>query len=92
LDQEHVWTSQPPALDHCLNASRLAGLIKKYGSCEPHFKLKVLRRMWRDELWFQLEQRRNGIHQYINYYKSDCIALKPKGLSPVEFRSQASNP
>lgn len=66
--------------------------MKKYGGCDPHFKLKVLRRMWRDELRSsRLPRCFAGIHQCVNYYNNDRIPLKLKGLEPAEFRNQASN-
>ncbi len=35
------------------------------------------------------EQLQAGIHQYIHYYNHDRIKLKLKGLSPVQYRTQA---
>ncbi|HVI53684.1 MAG TPA: IS3 family transposase, partial [Luteibacter sp.] len=31
-----------------------------------------------------------GIRRYIHYYNHDRIKLKLKGLSPVQYRTQAS--
>jgi transposase InsO family protein len=36
-----------------------------------------------------IEQLEDGIRQYIRYYNHDRIKLKLKGLSPVQYRTQA---
>ncbi|AMD47193.1 transposase IS150 [Bordetella holmesii F627] len=36
-----------------------------------------------------IEQLQAGIRQYIRYYNHDRIKLKLKGLSPVQYRTQA---
>ena len=36
-----------------------------------------------------LEQLQTGIRQYIHYYNHERIKLKLKGLSPVQYRTQA---
>ena len=36
-----------------------------------------------------LEQLQAGIRQYIHYYNHHRIKLKLKGLSPVQYRTQA---
>lgn len=29
------------------------------------------------------------IHEYIHYYNNECIQVKLKGLSPMEYRAQS---
>lgn len=37
-------------------------------------------------------QLRVGIHRYIRYYNHERIKLRLKGLSPVQYRTQAFGP
>lgn len=39
--------------------------------------------------WQSIEQLKNAIAKYINYYNNERIKLKLKGLSPVQYRTQA---
>ncbi|WP_175144720.1 IS3 family transposase, partial [Achromobacter ruhlandii] len=39
-----------------------------------------------------IEQLQAGIRQYIHYYNHHRIKLKLKGLSPVQYRTQAFGP
>ncbi|NLJ62680.1 MAG: IS3 family transposase, partial [Alcaligenaceae bacterium] len=36
-----------------------------------------------------VEQLKNAIHEYIDYYNHERIKLKLKGLSPVQYRIQS---
>lgn len=36
-----------------------------------------------------IEQLQQGLDQYIHYYNYERISLKLKGLSPVQYRTQA---
>ena len=36
-----------------------------------------------------IEQLQKGLDQYIHYYNHERIKLKLKGLSPVQYRTQA---
>jgi len=38
-----------------------------------------------------LEQLQRGLDRYIHYYNHERIKLKLKGLSPVQYRTQALN-
>ena len=38
--------------------------------------------------WQSIEQLKNAIAKYINYYNNERIKLKLKGLSPVQYRTQ----
>ena len=39
--------------------------------------------------WQSVEQLKNAIHEYIDYYNHERIKLKLKGLSPVQYRTQS---
>lgn len=39
-----------------------------------------------------IERLQDGIRRYIHYYNHERIKLKLKGLSPVEYRTQALSP
>lgn len=41
------------------------------------------------ERFASIEQLQAGIHQYIHYYNHHRIRTKLKGLSPVQYRTQA---
>jgi putative transposase len=36
-----------------------------------------------------VEELQRGLHRYIHYYNHHRITLKLKGLSPVQYRTQA---
>ncbi len=42
----------------------------------------------RFETFAQLEKT---LHEYVHYYNHECIQVKLKGLSPVEYRTQSLN-
>ena len=44
---------------------------------------------WYNEKYEDTEQLKNAVNEYIQYYNSERIKEKLKGLSPVQYRTQA---
>jgi putative transposase len=68
--------------------------MSRKGNChdnapiESFFNLLKRERLYRYNI-LDLDQLKQLVDEYINWYNNDRISLKRKGLSPVEYREQS---
>ena len=68
--------------------------MSRKGNCLDNAAMESFFGTLKSELFYlnrfdSIEQLQVGIRQYIHYYNHDRIKLKLKGLSPIQYRTQA---
>jgi putative transposase len=94
LHSDQGWQYQMPAyrrqlIDHGLNQS-----MSRKGNCLDNAAMESFFGTLKSEFFHlnkftSIEQLQQGLHRYIHYYNHHRIKLKLKGLSPVQYRTQA---
>ena len=94
LHSDQGWQYQMPAYrrqlaDHGLNQS-----MSRKGNCLDNAAMESFFGTLKSEFFYlnefaSIEQLQHGLHRYIHYYNHHRIKLKLKGLSPVQYRTQA---
>lgn len=94
LHSDQGWQYQMPAyrrqlIDHGLNQS-----MSRKGNCLDNAAMESFFGTLKSEFFYlnqfaSIAQLRQGLQRYIHYYNHHRIKLKLKGLSPVQYRTQA---
>ncbi|WP_153305396.1 IS3 family transposase, partial [Variovorax soli] len=76
-------------VDHGLTQS-----MSRKGNCLDNAAMESFFGTLKSEFFYlnkfaSIEELRAGLRRYIHYYNHERIKLKLKGLSPVQYRSQA---
>jgi transposase InsO family protein len=94
LHSDQGWQYQMPAYRRLLAARGLTPSMSRKGNCLDNAAIESFFGTLKSEFFHltrfeSIEQLQQGIHRYIHYYNHQRIKLKLKGLSPVEYRTQA---
>ena len=77
-----------------LKEKNLIQSMSRKGNCLDNAAMESFFGTLKSELyylqkWISVQQLQEAIAEYITYYNNDRIKLKLKGLSPVQYRTQA---
>lgn len=94
LHSDQGWQYQMPAYQRQLAQRGLTQSMSRKGNCLDNAAMESFFGTLKSEFFHlnrfeSIEQLRAGIRQYIHYYNHDRIRTKLKGLSPVQYRTQA---
>ncbi len=94
LHSDQGWQYQMPAYRRQLAAQGLTQSMSRKGNCLDNAAMESFFGTLKSEFFYlscfeDIEQLQAGIRQYIHYYNHDRIKTKLKGLSPVQYRTQA---
>lgn len=94
LHSDQGWQYQMPAYRQRLAEHGLTQSMSRKGNCLDNAAMEsffgtLKSEFFRLERFENIEQLRQGLRGYIHYYNHDRLKLKLKGLSPVEYRTQA---
>lgn len=96
LHSDQGWQYQMQAYRRQLASHGLTQSMSRRGNCLDNAAIESFFGTLKTEFFHlnkfvSLEQLKQGIRSYIHYYNHDRIKLKLKGLSPVQYRTQALN-
>ncbi|KSN19108.2 IS3 family transposase [Pseudomonas aeruginosa] len=94
LHSDQGWQYQQPAYRHLLAQQGLIQSMSRKANCLDNAAMESFFGTLKAEFFHlarveSIEQLQAGIRQYIHYYNHERIKLKLKGLSPVQYRTQA---
>ena len=94
LHSDQGWHYRMPAYRHQLAARQITQSMSRKGNCLDNAAMESFFGTLKSEFFYlsrfdSIEQLQQGIRRYIHYYNHDRIKLKLKGLSPVNYRTQA---
>lgn len=94
LHSDQGWHYRMPAYRHQLAAHGLTQSMSRKGNCLDNAAMESFFGTLKSEFFHlnrfsSVEQLQAGLHHYIHYYNHHRIKLKLKGLSPVQYRTQA---
>lgn len=96
VHSDQGWQYQMPAWRQQLAQRDLTQSMSRKGNCLDNAVMESFFATLKSELFYLrrfecIEQLQHAICQYIDYYNHERIRTKLKGLSPVQYRTQASN-
>lgn len=94
LHSDQGWQYQNPQYQRILKENQLVQSMSRKGNCLDNASAESFFGTLKSELyhlqkWQSVEQLEKAIDKYIYYYNHERIKLKLKGLSPVQYRTQA---
>lgn len=94
LHSDQGWQYQMPAYRRQLAARGLLQSMSRKGNCLDNAAMESFFGTLKSELFYlnrfeSIKQLQASIREYIHYYNHDRIMTKLKGLSPVQYRTQA---
>jgi transposase InsO family protein len=94
LHSDQGWQYQMPAYRRQLIDHGLSQSMSRKGNCLDNAAMESFFGTLKSEFFHlnefaSIEQLQHGLHRYIHYYNHHRIKLKLKGLSPVQYRTQA---
>ncbi|MGQ4878242.1 IS3 family transposase [Billgrantia sp. LNSP4103-1] len=94
LHSDQGWHYQHPAYRALLAEQALTQSMSRKGNCLDNAAMESFFGTLKAEYFHlnrfdTIEQLQQGLDQYIHYYNHERIKLKLKGLSPVQYRTQA---
>lgn len=94
LHSDQGWQYQMPAYRRQLAEHGLTQSMSRKGNCLDNATMESFFGTLKSEFFYlnrfdSVEQLQSGIRRYIHYYNHHRIKTKLKGLSPVQYRSQA---
>lgn len=94
LHSDQGWQYQMPAYRRQLAERGLTQSMSRKGNCLDNAAMESFFGILKSELFYlsrfdSIEQLQTSIRRYIRYYNHDRIKTKLKGLSPVQYRTQA---
>jgi len=97
LHSDQGWQYQMPAYRRQLVAHGLTQSMSRKGNCLDNASMESFFGTLKTEFFYlnkfaSIEQLQHGLRRYIHYYNHHRIKLKLKGLSPVQYRTQALSP
>jgi putative transposase len=83
-----------PAFQRQLRERELVQSMSRKGNCYDNAAMESFFAVLKSEYFYlnkfdTVDELRSGLADYIHYYNHDRIKLKLKGLSPVQYRTQA---
>lgn len=97
LHSDQGWQYQMPAYRRQLATHGLTQSMSRKGNCLDNAAMESFFGTLKSEFFHlnkftSIEQLQIGLRRYIHYYNHHRIKLKLKGLSPVQYRTQALSP
>ena len=94
VHSDQGWHYQHPAYRKMLADKSLQQSMSRKGNCLDNAAMESFFGTLKAEYFYlnqfeNIEQLQKGLDQYIHYYNHERIKLKLKGLSPVQYRTQA---
>lgn len=94
LHSDQGWHYQHPTYRSLLAGQALTQSMSRKGNCLDNAAMESFFGTLKAEYFHlnrfdTIEQLQQGLDQYIHYYNHERIRLKLKGLSPVQYRTQA---
>lgn len=94
LHSDQGWQYQMSSYQRQLKERGLTQSMSRKGNCLDNAAMESFFATLKSEYFYlnpvdSLEQLQSGIEEYIHYYNHHRIRLKLKGLSPVQYRTQA---
>jgi putative transposase len=94
LHSDQGWQYRMPAYQRQLQDRQLVQSMSRKGNCLDNAAMESFFAVLKSEFFHlkkfgSVEELRDGLTDYIHYYNHDRIKLKLKGLSPVQYRTQA---
>ena len=94
LHSDQGWQYQQPAYRDMLVTQGITQSMSRKANCLDNAAMESFFGTLKAEFFHlgrfeSIEQLQAGIRQYIHYYNHERIKLKLKGLSPVQYRTQA---
>jgi putative transposase len=95
LHSDQGWQYRMPALRQQLKQRKLTQSMSRKGNCLDNAAMEsffgtLKSECYRPQRFSSVEQLSETLDRYIHYYNHERIRLKLKGLSPVQYRTQAS--
>jgi putative transposase len=94
LHSDQGWHYRMPAFQRQLRERQLVQSMSRRGNCLDNAAMESFFAVLKSELFYlnkfdSVDELREGVTEYIHYYNHERIKLKLKGLSPVQYRTQA---
>jgi putative transposase len=94
LHSDQGWHYRMPAFQRQLRERELVQSMSRKGNCLDNAAMESFFAVLKSEFFYlnkfdSVDTLRDGLADYIHYYNHDRIKLKLKGLSPVQYRTQA---
>ena len=94
LHSDQGWHYRMPAFQRQLQDRQLVQSMSRKGNCHDNAAMESFFAVLKSEFFYlnkfdSVDQLQSGLADYIHYYNHDRIKLKLKGLSPVQYRTQA---
>lgn len=94
VHSDQGWQYQNPQYQKMLRSKGLSQSMSRKGNCLDNAVIESFFGTLKSELyylqkWTSVEQLKKAIDEYIHYYNHERIRLKLKGLSPIQYRTQA---
>jgi putative transposase len=94
LHSDQGWQYRMPTYRQMLQERGVVQSMSRKGNCLDNAAMESFFAVLKSEFFYlnkfaSIEELKAGIRRYIHYYNHDRIKLKLKGLSPVQFRTQA---
>jgi putative transposase len=94
LHSDQGWHYRMPAFQRQLRERELVQSMSRKGNCYDNAAMESFFAVLKSEFFYlnkfdSVDTLRDGLTDYIHYYNHDRIKLKLKGLSPVQYRTQA---
>jgi putative transposase len=94
LHSDQGWHYRMPAFQSQLKERQLVQSMSRKGNCLDNAAMESFFAVLKFEFFYlnkfqNVDELREGLTDYIHYYNHDRIKLKRKGLSPVQYRTQA---
>ena len=95
LHSDQGWQYRMPAYQSLLKQSLVEQSMSRKGNCLDNAAMESFFAVLKTEYFYlnkfkTVEELQDGLTEYIQYYNHDRIKLKLNGLSPVQYRTQAS--
>ena len=94
LHSDQGWQYRMPAYQRLLRERQLVQSMSRRGNCLDNAAMESFFAVLKSEFFYlqkfgNVDELNNRLADYIRYYNHDRIKLKLKGLSPVQYRTQA---
>jgi putative transposase len=94
LHSDQGWHYRMPDFQLQLRERELVQSMSRKGNCLDNAAMESFFAVLKSEFFYlnkfdTVDELKNGLTDYIHYYNHDRIKLKLKGLSPVQYRTQA---
>ncbi|WP_156108874.1 IS3 family transposase [Planococcus sp. PAMC 21323] len=95
IHSDQGWHYQHAAWVKALKKQQIFQSMSRKGTCADNAAMEnffglLKQEMYYGEPWVPYDELKRRIDQYIFYYNNECIKQKLAGMSPVEYRTHAS--